>query len=60
MDDCRTARQVADWNPQGKRRRGRAVNTWNDEIRDSMQRGNLKDEECFDRETWRTKIMSLG
>jgi hypothetical protein len=23
MDDCRTAREVAHWNPQGKRRRGR-------------------------------------
>jgi hypothetical protein len=60
MDDCRTARQVAHWNPQGKRRRGRPVNTWKDGIRDSMQRGNLKDEECFDREIWKTKNMSLG
>jgi hypothetical protein len=60
MDDCRTARQVAHWNPQGKRRRGRPVNTWKDAIRESMQRRNLKDEECFDREIWRTKIMSLG
>jgi hypothetical protein len=25
-----------------------------------MQRRNLKDEECFDRGIWRTKIMSLG
>jgi hypothetical protein len=25
-----------------------------------MQRRNLKDEECFDREIGRTKIMSLG
>jgi hypothetical protein len=25
-----------------------------------VQRRNLKDEECFDREIWRTKIMSLG
>jgi hypothetical protein len=60
MDDCRTARQVAAWNPQGKRRRGRPVNTWKDGIRDSMQRKNLKDEEYFDREIWRTKIMSLS
>jgi hypothetical protein len=60
MDNCRTARQVAHWNPQGKRRRGRPVNTWKDGITDSMQRRNLKDEECFDREIWRTKIMSLG
>jgi hypothetical protein len=60
MDDCRTARQVSDWNPQGKRRRGRPVNTWKDGIRDSMQRRNLKDEECFDLQIWRTEIMSLG
>jgi hypothetical protein len=25
-----------------------------------MQRRNLKDEECFDREIWRKKMMSLG
>jgi hypothetical protein len=34
--------------------------TWKDGIRDSMQRRNLKDEECFDRELWRKKIVSLG
>jgi hypothetical protein len=31
-----------------------------DGIRDSMQRRNLKDEECSVQEIWRTKIMSLG
>jgi hypothetical protein len=56
MDDCRTARQVADWNPQGKRRRGRPVNTWKDGIRDSMQRRKLKDKECFDREIGERKL----
>jgi hypothetical protein len=60
MDDCRTARQVADRNPHGKRGRGRPVNTWKDGIKESMQRINLKDEECFDREIWRMKIMFLG
>jgi hypothetical protein len=59
MEDCRIARQVAEWNPQGKRRRGRPANTWEDGIRDNMQRRNLKDEGCFDRELWK-KIMSLG
>jgi hypothetical protein len=44
MEDCRTARQVAEWNPQGKSRRGRPVSTWEDGIRDSMQRRDLKDE----------------
>jgi hypothetical protein len=60
MEHCGIARQVAEWNPQGKRRRGRPVNTWKDGITDSMQRRNLKGEECFDRERWREKIMSLG
>jgi hypothetical protein len=41
----------------GKWRCGRPVNTRKDEIRDSMQRRNLKDEECFDRELWRKKIV---
>jgi hypothetical protein len=60
MEDCRIVGQVAEWNPQRKRRHGIPVNTWKDGIRDSMQRRNLKDEECFDREFWRKKIMSFG
>jgi hypothetical protein len=45
LEDSRIARQVAEWNPQEKRWRGRQVNTWNGGIRDSMQRINLKDED---------------
>jgi hypothetical protein len=33
MVDCRTARQAVEWNPQGKRKRKRPVNTWKDGIR---------------------------
>jgi hypothetical protein len=53
MKDCRTARQVVEWNPQGKRRRGRPVNTWKGGMRDSMQRRYLGDGECFDRDLWK-------
>jgi hypothetical protein len=60
MEVCRIAGQVIEWNPQGKRRRGGPVNTWKDGIRDTMQRRNLKDEVCFDREVWREKIMCLN
>jgi hypothetical protein len=60
MEDCNTARQVAEWNPQEKRRCSRPVNTSKDEIRESMQTRNLTDEECFDHELWRKKIISLG
>jgi hypothetical protein len=50
MEEGRIARQIAEWNPQGKRRHSRQVNTWKDVIRDSIQRRNLKDEEYFDQE----------
>jgi hypothetical protein len=50
MEDYRIARQVAEWNLQGKRRCDRTVNTWKDGIRDSMQRRNFKDVEYFDQE----------
>jgi hypothetical protein len=42
MEDCRTAWQVLEWNPQGKRRRGRPVNTWKGGIREIMEIMNLK------------------
>jgi hypothetical protein len=42
MEDCRIARQVAEWNPQGKWRHGGPVSTWKDGIRDSVQSRNLK------------------
>jgi hypothetical protein len=60
MENRITARQVAQWNLQGKRRCGRPVSTWKGEIRDSMQRRNLKDEEYSDRELWRKKNYVLG
>jgi hypothetical protein len=47
-------------NQRGKGGTADQYNTWKDGIKDSMQRRNLKDEEYFDRELWRKKIMSLG
>jgi hypothetical protein len=60
MEDGKTVKQVAEWKLQGKRKRGRPVNTWTDGIRESVKRRELKDEECMDRDLWRRKIMSLG
>jgi hypothetical protein len=60
MEDGKIVKQVAEWKPQGKRKRGRPANTWKDGIRESMKRRELKDEECMDRDLWRRKIMSLG
>lgn len=38
MEDCRIARQVAECNPQGRRRCGRRVNIWKDGIMERMKR----------------------
>jgi hypothetical protein len=60
MEDGKIVKHVAGWNPQGKRKQGRPINTQKDEIRESMKRRELKDEECLDGDLWRRKIMSLG
>jgi hypothetical protein len=36
-EDFRIARQVAEWNPQGRRNRGRPANTCKGGIRNSME-----------------------
>jgi hypothetical protein len=43
MEDCRIVTHVA-----GKSRRSRPVSTWQDRIRDSMQRRTLKDEDYLE------------
>jgi hypothetical protein len=37
MGYYRTARQVADWNPQGRRMCGRPVTTWKNGMRESTK-----------------------
>jgi hypothetical protein len=44
MEDGKIVKQVAELKPQGKRKRSSPVNTWKDEIRESMKRKDLKDE----------------
>jgi hypothetical protein len=60
MKDGKIVKQVAEWKPQGKRKRGRPIDTRKDGIRESIKRRELKDEECMDRDLWRRKIMALG
>jgi hypothetical protein len=60
MEDGKIVKQVAEWKPQEKMKRGRPVNTWKDGIGESMKRREVNDEECMDRDLWRRKIMSLG
>lgn len=43
----------------GTHSRGKPVSTWKDGIGDSTQRGNLKDEECFDQELWKKKVFRM-
>jgi hypothetical protein len=58
MEECRIARHVAEWNPQGKSKHGRSVSTWKNGIRDTVQRRNIKGE-YFDRELWEKKKLYL-
>jgi hypothetical protein len=37
-EDGKIVKQVAEWKPQGKRKRGRPINTWKDGIRESVKR----------------------
>jgi hypothetical protein len=61
MEDCKIARQVVGWNPQGKMWHGRKVSTWKVGIGDRMQRRDLEDEECSDLDLWSGRTnMSLG
>jgi hypothetical protein len=55
----RIAGQVAEWNPQGKRRCNTPGTPMMGGIKNSMQSKNLKNEEYFDREL-QGKKLSLG
>jgi hypothetical protein len=47
---CRFTVQVAECNPQVRRRCGKPSNTWKCGVTEIMQRKDLKDEKCFDAE----------
>jgi hypothetical protein len=59
MEDCRIARQVAEWNPQGNRRRGRPVSTRSYGLRVRKQRRNLRTKNVSIPSSGGEKIMSL-
>jgi hypothetical protein len=42
LENCRIAVRVAEWNPQGRRRRDKPVNTWQDGIRDAARMKNVQ------------------
>jgi hypothetical protein len=59
-EEGKIVKHFAEWNPQGKRKRGRPIDTLKDGIRDSMKRREFKNEGYMDRDLWRIKIMSLA
>lgn len=63
----RESRQVKNiWNarPQGKRRRGRPMQTWNESVEKILRRGNIKWSEARklaeDRESWKTVVHKIN
>ena len=52
----RTINSVRNYNPPGKRSRGRPAKTWSSCVKEDLQRNNLKDVDPLDRVEWRRRI----
>ena len=53
MSDERLPKQILEWIPEERRRRGRPVKTWMDDVQAAMTSRNLDPEQWKDREDWR-------
>jgi hypothetical protein len=45
-----------EWETEGRRRKGRPLGTWIDDIRHSTEKYGLREEDAIKREEWRGKI----
>ena len=62
-DPTNATRQALDWNPQGKRRRGRPRQTWRRSLQNELRNSNMSWEEAKtcarDRGKWRRAVEAL-
>ena len=62
-DHGNTTRKALDWNPQGKRKRGRPKQTWRRSLEDDLKNSNMSWEEAKpsakDRRKWRSAVEAL-
>ncbi|XP_023237276.1 uncharacterized protein LOC111636290 [Centruroides sculpturatus] len=56
MEEGRPAKQILEWIPAGRKRRGRPGTTWIEEIQKALDHRRLTEEECRDRIEWRRKV----
>ena len=59
MEEGRLPKEVLEWRPSGRRKRGRPKLTWAEGIRGMMGEKGLKEEDWADRNNWRRKIAWL-
>lgn len=56
MDDTRLPKQIMQWIPQHRRKRGRPKKTWNEGVTRAMSARNLSEGQWNDRKTWKLGI----
>jgi len=60
MEEGSLPKEVMEWRPPGKRKRGRPKLTWAEGIREPMGGKGLMEEDWKDRSNWRRKIIKLS
>jgi hypothetical protein len=56
MEKGRLPKEVLEWRPSGRRKRGRPKLTWAEGIRGMMAEKGLQEKDWTDRNNWRRKI----
>ncbi|XP_030757399.1 uncharacterized protein LOC115883217 [Sitophilus oryzae] len=56
MDDTRLPKQIMQWIPQHRRKRGRSKKTWKEGVTRAMSARNLSEGQWNDRKTWKLGI----
>jgi hypothetical protein len=56
MEEGRLPKEVLEWRPSGRRKRGRPKLTWAERIRGMIGEKGLQEEDWTDRNNWRRKI----
>jgi hypothetical protein len=60
MPGKRLPLKILEWQPEGKRRRGRPKERWIDGVRRSMTNHGLTEEDTRDRDRWRNLVLGEG
>lgn len=56
MNNDRWPRRAWEWQPPGRRKRGRPRRSWNDNMREAMRTRHLEEEDALERQGWRVGV----